>query len=197
MSRSSSVSLKKFSEGHGGWRSFGNLQEFSGLPQPPCWQTPPVVTTLPLDLRAVYFLPAPPPTTLESPCKEIKPVNPKGNQPWTFIRRTEAEAPILWTLDMRSRLTGKDLMLGKIEGKRRREWQRMRWLDGISDSMDMSLSKRQEIEWRTGKPGMLQSMGSQRIEHDFVTKQHFAFPLCVWTERRGPLLISLFGEGVM
>ena len=84
--------------------------------------------------------------TLESPldCKEIKSVNPKGNQPWiSFIERTEAEveAPILCPRDAKSWLTGKDLMLGKTEGGRRRGWQRMRWSDGITDSMDMSLSK--------------------------------------------------------
>ena len=69
--------------------------------------------------------------TFESPldCKEIKPVNPKGNQPQMFIERTaaEAEAPILWLLDVKSQLTGKTLMLGKSEGQRRREWQRLRW----------------------------------------------------------------------
>ena len=59
----------------------------------------------------------------------------------------------------------KILMLRKIEGRRRRGQQKMRWLDGIADSMHMSLSKLQET-WRTGKPGMLQSMGSQRFRHD-------------------------------
>ena len=87
--------------------------------------------------------------TLERPLdsKEIEPVNPKGNQPWIFIGRTdaEAEAPVFWLPDVKSRLTGKTLMLGKIEGKRRRGQQRMRCLDGITDSMDMSLSKLKEI----------------------------------------------------
>ena len=87
--------------------------------------------------------------TLESrlDCKEIKPVNPKGNQPWTFIGRTdaEAEAPVLWSPDEKSGLIGKDPDAGKIEGRRRRGRQRMRGLDGITDSMDMSLSKLQEI----------------------------------------------------
>ena len=61
-------------------------------------------------------------------------------------------------------------MLGKIEGKRRRGQQRIRWLNGITDSMDMSLNKLREII-RTGKAGMLQFMGSQRIGHDLVTEQ--------------------------
>ena len=82
--------------------------------------------------------------TLESPLdsKEIQPVHPKGTQSWIFIGRTdvETETPILWSPDGKSWLFGKTLMLGKIEGGRRRGRRRMRWLDGITDSMDVGLS---------------------------------------------------------
>ena len=64
----------------------------------------------------------------------------------------------------------KTLMLGKIEGRRIRGWQRMRWLDVITNSMDMSLSKLGRY-WKTGKPGALQSMASQRIRHDWKTEE--------------------------
>ena len=79
--------------------------------------------------------------TLESPldCKEIQPVNPKENQSWIFIGRTdaEAEAPILDHLMWRDKYLEKTLMLGKIEGRKRRGWWRTRCLDGIIDPMDM------------------------------------------------------------
>ena len=87
--------------------------------------------------------------TLQSPldCKEIKPVNPKGNQPWIFIGRTtaEAEAPILWPLMQKASSLEKTLMLGKTEGRRRRGQQRKKWSDSLTDSMDMNFSKLQEI----------------------------------------------------
>ena len=75
--------------------------------------------------------------TLESPldCKEIKPVKPKWNQPWIFIGRVDADVPILLPCDAKNQLIGKDPDAGKDEGRRRREQQRTRWLDGIIDSM--------------------------------------------------------------
>ena len=80
---------------------------------------------------------------LESPldCKEIQPVHPKGDQSWVFTGRTdvEAETPILGLLRQRADSLEKTLMLGKIEGRRRRGQERMIWLDGITDSMDMGL----------------------------------------------------------
>ena len=87
--------------------------------------------------------------TLESPldCKEIQLVHPKGDQSWVFIGRTdvEAETPILWPPDAKSDSFEKTLTLLKIEGRRRRGRQRMRWLDGITDLMGMGLGGLQEL----------------------------------------------------
>ena len=110
--------------------------------------------------------------TLESPldCKEIQSVHPKRNQLRMFIGRTdaEAEAPYFGHLIRRTDSLEKTLMLGMIEGRRRGQ-QRMRWLDGITDLMNMNLSNSGSWWW-TGKSGVLQSMGSQKVGHNWTTE---------------------------
>ena len=87
--------------------------------------------------------------TLASPlhCKEIQPVHSKGDQSWVFFARTnaKAETPILWPPHAKSGLIGKDSDAGRAWGRRRRGRQRMRWLDGITDFMAMSLSELREL----------------------------------------------------
>ena len=102
--------------------------------------------------------------TLESSldCKEIKPVNPKGNQPLIFIGRTDAE--------VEASIFGYLMWIGKVESKRKRRWQRMKWLDSITDSMNMSLSKL----WKTVEnrgAWHVTVHGVARVRHDLVTEQ--------------------------
>ena len=129
--------------------------------------------------------------TLQSPLdsEEIQPVNPKGNQLWVFIRRadTEAQAPILWPVDVKRQLTRKTLMLGKTKGKRKRGWQRVRWLDSIADSVDMNLSKFQETVEDRGAY-VLQSMGSQRVGHNWAMNNHNH------SSNNKPLQVSLLSD---
>ena len=120
--------------------------------------------------------------TLESSLdwKEIQPVKSKGNQSWIVIGRTdsEAETPIIWPPEVKNWLIWKNPEAGKTEVRRRRGWQRMRWLDCITDSMDMSLSKLWEL-MMDRRPGVLQSTGSQRVKHDWVTELNWTGVLAV------------------
>ena len=113
--------------------------------------------------------------TLESPLdyKEIKPVNPKGNQPWVFIWNTdpEAEAPILWPPDVKSWLTGKHSDAGKDWGQEEKGMTEGELLDGSSPTQWTWVWVNSGRRWRTRKPGMLQPMGSQRVGHDLETEK--------------------------
>ena len=111
--------------------------------------------------------------TLESPLyiKDIQPDHPKGNLSWIFIGRPDAEAeiPILWPPDMKNWLIGKDPDARKDEGRRRRGWQRMRWLGGVTDLMNMSLRRPWALVMDR-KLDLLLSMGSQGVGHDSATE---------------------------
>ena len=120
--------------------------------------------------------------TLESPldCKEIRLVNPEENQLWIFVERTELKLQYFDHQMQRANLLEKTVMLGKIEGRRRRGCQRMRWLDSIANSIDMSLSKLQEIvkgreAWQTAVHGITKSRTqlSEWLNNDYSAWNNF------------------------
>ena len=119
--------------------------------------------------------------TIESPldCKEIQPVHPKGNRSWVFIRRTdvEAETPILWPPDVKSWLIGKDPDAGKDwrwEDKGTTEDEMVGWHHQLNGH-EFGVNSRSW--WWTGRPGVLQSMGLQRVGHDWATKLNWMHSL--------------------
>ena len=119
--------------------------------------------------------------TVESPldCKQIKPVSPKGNQSWIFIERTDAEASILWPPHVKSWLIGKDPDAGKDwsleENRDDRGWEG--WMASPTRWICVWVSS--GSWWWTGKPGVLQSTGSQRVGHNWVTELDWIWILLV------------------
>ena len=120
--------------------------------------------------------------TLERPldCKDIKQVSPKGHQPRVFIEGLMLKLKLQYFghLMQRTNSLEKTLMLGKIEGRRRSGWERTRWLDGIIHPTQwIWVWENSRRKWRTGKPGVLQSMGSQRAGPNWATEQQWWWKL--------------------
>ena len=135
--------------------------------------------------------------TLESPldCKEVKPVFPKGNQPWVGKTEAEAEAPILWSPDAKTQLIGKDPDAGKDWGKEEKRGQRMRWLGSITDLIKINFVKLQEIvkergAWREAAHGV--SKSQTWLSHWTTTAKH-SHPILLFfiSSKAFPLRVNL------
>ena len=132
--------------------------------------------------------------TIESPldCKEIKPVNPEEISPEDSLEglmlklKLQYFGHLMWRTDSLE----KTLMLEKIEGRRRSGWQRMRWLDGITPTQWTWVWASSGSWWWTRKPGVLQSMGSQRVRHDYVTELKWTSSF--WNGPKMTFIISSF-----
>ena len=135
--------------------------------------------------------------TLKSPldCKEIKPVNPKGNQPWLFTGRTdtEAEALILWPPDMKNWLTGKDPDAGKRLKGEEKGRQRMRWLDGITESKYVELEQAPGVGNGQGGLECCSPWVRQRARRDWATELSRSM-LHTWFSSHWPTLKILFSN---
>ena len=125
--------------------------------------------------------------TLESSldCKEIQPVNPTEISPGYSLKGLMLKLKLQYFGHLMQRTDSfeKTLVLGKIEGRKRRGRQRMRWLDGNTDSMDMSLSISSGSCWWTGRPGVLLSVGSQRVGHNWGTELNWTEPSFLFSKR--------------